>query len=463
MAPLVVVGAGWAGLAAAVHARQTGCAVRVFEMAGQAGGRARRLPSGPEGDGPAMDNGQHLLIGAYTETLALLRTVGVDPQQALLRLPLRCLDPAGRGLALPPGGDRLALLRGLLQARGWSWGERLALLGAVARWLRRGFRLQPDCSVEQLCRGLPPRLRQELLDPLCLAALNTAPHEASAQIFLRVLKDALLGPRGGSDLLLPRRDLGALLPDPASTWLAARGEPPALGHRVQALHPQPDGSWQVEVQEPAGRRRLQPARGVVLACPPGEAARLVAPLRADWAACAAALPHRAIVTVLLATAGERLGEPLLRLDDGPAAPAQWLFDLGQLREDGAATADGTRCWAAVLSAASTDTDRAACGEAVLAQLARQAGALLPAADPARPRRVLRVLAEKRATFAATVGLRRPEACILQGLWAAGDHVQGPYPATLEGAVRSGRQAVEGLLAPARRDARPAVRNPLSTP
>ena len=450
MRQLAVVGAGWAGLAAAVRARQAGESVQVFEMAGQAGGRARRLPDTAAAASPrglALDNGQHLLIGAYGETLGLMAELGIDLSRVLLRLPLRALDPQGHGLALPPGGGRLALLRGVLGACGWSWRERLALLRASAGWALQGFRLRHDCSVAELGRGLPAGLRRGLIDPLCVAALNTAPEEASAQVFLRVLKDALLGPRGSSDLLLPREDLGALLPDPAAAWLADQAQPLSLGRRVQALHPLAGGRWQLEVQGPQGRRERHEADGVVLACPPGEAARLVGPLRPDWAAQAAALTHRAIVTVLVATEGERLGEPLLMLRDGPGEPGQWIFDWGQLRDT--AQAPGAHgLWAVVVSAAEPwlPGGLPRCGQAVLDQLAAQAGPLLPPADPARPRRVLRVLAEKRATFAATVGLVRPEARILQGLWAAGDHVAGPYPATLEGAVRSGRQAVNGLRA-----------------
>ncbi len=450
MRHLAVVGAGWAGLAAAVRARQAGGSVQVFEMAGQAGGRARRLPDTAAGAAPgrlALDNGQHLLIGAYSETLGLMAELGVDVQRALLRLPLRALDSQGHGLALPPGGGRLALLRGVLGARGWSWRDRLALLRASAGWALRGFMLKRDCSVAELVRGLPASLRQGLIDPLCIAALNTAPDEASAQIFLRVLKDALFGPAGSSDLLLPREDLGALLPDPAAAWLAAQAQTLSLGQRVQALHPQPDGTWQLEVQGAQGLRQRHGADAVVLACPPGEAARLVAPLQPDWAAQAAALQHRAIVTVLVATEGERLGEPLLMLRDSPSQPGQWIFDLGRLR-DPVQAPGASGLWAVVVSAAEPwlPGGLPRCGQAVLDQLSAQTGPLLPPADPARPRRVLRVLAEKRATFAATAGLERPGARILQGLWAAGDHVAGPYPATLEAAVRSGRQAVEGLLA-----------------
>jgi len=102
MMRVAVIGAGWAGLAAAVRATQAGHAVSVFEAAGLPGGRAR---SDDTGDG-ATDNGQHILLGGYARTLALMRDVGVDVERALLRLPLSMTYPDGSGFALSPGGPR---------------------------------------------------------------------------------------------------------------------------------------------------------------------------------------------------------------------------------------------------------------------------------------------------------------------------------------------------------------------
>ena len=104
---IAIVGAGWAGMAAAVRATERGHAVTVFEAARTLGGRARGVPlTLPDGRDVMVDNGQHILIGAYTECLRLMRLVGVDVEQALLRLPLTLRYPDGSGLALPAGLQR---------------------------------------------------------------------------------------------------------------------------------------------------------------------------------------------------------------------------------------------------------------------------------------------------------------------------------------------------------------------
>ena len=442
---VAVIGAGWAGCAAAVEATRLGHSVTLFESARVAGGRARRVDSSVNGKLLALDNGQHILIGAYTETLRLMQTLGVDPGSSLLRLPLRLQFPNGEGLAFPrsavfaawPGGPRWPAAWqaawGIAMARGWAWGDKASLLKLALRWRAGGFVCAPGLSVAALCKGLSPRALRGLVEPLCVSALNTPAERASAQVFLRVLKDALFSQPGGADLLLPRVDLSALLPDAALAWLAARCPAPRLGVRVQALTRSATG-WQLSASGSADLDNTEENfDAVLLACPPPEAARLATGTMADWAAQAAGLQHEPIATVYARvvpgeSAANKLPQPMLALHCSADAPAQFVFDRGQL--------GGPEGLLAFVVSASVG-DKALLSAQVLAQGQAQLGLQLE---------LVQTIVEKRATFACTPGLLRPAAQIAPGLLACGDYVAGPYPATLEGAVRSGLQAARLLKA-----------------
>ena len=434
---VAVIGAGWAGLAAAVRAVQAGHAVTLLEMAARPGGRARSVP---ERQGPPLDNGQHILIGAYTRTLELMRTVGVSEQAVLQRCALTLRLPDGRGLAMPGGPAVPGFVWSVLHCRGWTWGARLALLRAAAGWALAGFDCDATWTVERLTRTLPGAVRELLIDPLCVAALNTAAHEASAQVLLRVLRDALFSAPGSADLLLPRRPLGELLPEAAVQWLDARGAHVVPGRQVRTLQQTPSG-WQVDGEH---------FEAVILACSAAQASRLAAGVAPDWARVAGALTYEPIVTVYLHCPGARLPYPMTALPAGPAAPAQFAFDHGAL---GATPG----LFAFVVSGARPWVERGL--EATAAAVVDQAvAAFAKGTWPATPV-VHRVLADKRATFRCTPGLHRPDTAVAPGLWAAGDYVEGPYPATLEGAVRSGERAAAALGETARPEAPRTPRQP----
>ena len=331
-------------------------------------------------------------------------------------------------MQLPPGAPLPAFVRAVLAARGWSWRDRLALLRAAAQWRRQGFRCAADLTVQALCASLPPAVTRDLIAPLCVAALNTPSQAASAQVFLRVLQDALFAGPGSADLLLPRVPLSALLPEPASRWLTAQGSRCLTGHRVQSLVRDGEG-WRADGQC---------FDAVVLACSANEAARLAGPINPDWAAKAQQLRYQAIVTVYLQDHSLRLPLPMLALREGPDAPAQFVFDLGALTGKTAQFAwvvSGAQAWLA--------DSLEACGQAVL----QQARSTFAGAFQGQDAQVLSHLsAERRATFACTPGLVRPALQIAPRLVAAGDYIAGPYPATLEGAVRSGEAAAQAVLA-----------------
>ena len=440
---VAVVGAGWAGCAAAVEATQRGHQVTLLESARIAGGRARRVETSGAGEPLQIDNGQHILIGAYAETLRLINTLGVDSATALLRMPLRLQFPNGDGLRFPAWRVPAAMqaVIGILGAHGWGWRDKWSLLRLARRWQAGGFECPADMSVATLCQRLSPRAMAGLIEPLCVSALNTPAQRASAQVFLRIMQDALFSHAGASDLLLPRTDLSALLPDAALKWLTKRGPAPRLGLRVDALKPGPEG-WRLNVRGSDVQGSAEIFDAVILACPATEASRLVETVTpseaykaaaADWVALANSLHYEALTTVYAqvisaahSTQKASLSQPMLALPSSPSEPAQFVFDRGQL-------GGPSGLLAFVVSA--SQGDKLLISAQVLAQGQRQLGLSLE---------LLQTIIEKRATFACTPNLQRPGVQIAPGLLACGDYISGPYPATLEGAVRSGLHAAKLL-------------------
>jgi len=422
MGRIAIVGAGWSGLSAAVHALAAGHEVALFEMAHRGGGRARSLDTAAG----RLDNGQHILIGAYRDTLALMRHVGVDLDRTLHRMPLTLRYPDGLALALRPGPAAWAFASGVLRSRRWPVRDRVSLLATTLAWRWRGFRCRPEWTVAQLCQPLPQAIVDEVIEPLCVAALNTPIASACGQTFLRVLREALFGGPGSADLLLPKAPLSELLPEPASRWLDRHGAQLRWGRRVQQIRCA-GGGWLVDDEH---------FDAVVIATSAREASRLVESHDVQWSLRAAAVGHQPIVTVWLRDPALHWPSPMMALRANPDAPAQFGFDVGAL-------GGPQGCFSFVVSGAAQWIDR---GLPVIA------AAVLEQARAAFPGAFVGTLAlhhiggERRATFACIPGLNRPRAWIAEGLVAAGDYVDGPYPATLEGSVRSGRQAIERLQA-----------------
>jgi len=437
---VAVAGGGWAGCAAAVELARQGCQVTLFEAARSLGGRAR----GVEVRGLALDNGQHILLGAYKESLRMMARVGVDQQSAFLRLPVQMRYPDGGGMdfVAPRLPAPLHLVVALLRAKGLDRADKLALarFRSAGRWM--GWQLNDDCTVTELLERFDQteRLVRLLWRPLCIAALNTPPERASANVFLAVLRDSLgASRRAASDMLLPRLAMGALFPEPAGAWLERQGHAVRLGVKVASI--QRDGdAWLLTPGADAPDERFDV---VVLATPAPVSAALLAALP-DAAAVAGqldAMTHEPIATCYLQyAAGTRLELPFHALLDDPAADrwGQFVFDRAHLDP----SQDGLL--AVVVSAAgdAANLPREQLAAAIAAQLAQDFGRPELAA-PAWTQ----LITEKRATFACTPGLARPgNVTPLPGLVLAGDYTASDYPATLETAVRSGQAAATAIRA-----------------
>lgn len=424
MTRVAVVGAGWAGLSAAVSLADHGIPVTVFEASRSLGGRARRVTI----DGADLDNGQHILIGAYRETLALMRKVGADPEKRLMRLPLELRFADGFHLRAPRLPYPLNLLAGLLDARGLSLAQRLAAIRFMARLRKNAFRVEPDCSVEALLvtNGQLGALRRYLWEPLCISALNTSPANASAQVFANILRDGLTGARANSDLLLPCADLGRLFPEPAAAFITAHGGSIEMGVPVR----------RVTRDETAFRLDDRPQRfsHVIIACAPQNASTLLQGF-SELEPCRRtieALQYEPIFSCYLRYPDPvRLPSPMLGLA-GPIC--QWVFDRGQLSGQ-------LGLLAVVISAAGSHE------ELLQQELAGRIHAELKAALPGLPEPLwTKIIGEKRATFSCRPALVRPAAATpVRGLYLAGDYTAGNYPGTLEAAVRSGIAAARSII------------------
>jgi hydroxysqualene dehydroxylase len=290
----------------------------------------------------------------------------------------------------------------------------------IAAMRRQSFRLETDTSVENLLASYrqPPSVTRYLWNPLCISALNTQPHEASAQIFLNVLRDSFNGMRSDSDLLLPSMDFSALFPERAAVFLTAHGGSVQTGVTVEAVRRRADG---FELTAEDGR-----FSHVILAVSPHHLDALIAPHTelAGVSKLLQAFSFQPIYSVFLQyPPGTRLP---FRMGGIEATYSQWLFDRGRLSgQDGLI--------GVVISASGAHQ------ELEQGELARRVHAELSVHFPGLGEpRWQRVIAEKRATFTCSVGLRRPtNRTPIPRLYLAGDYTASDYPATLEAAVRSG--------------------------
>ena len=424
---VAVVGGGYAGMAAAVKLAEQGIAVTVFESAKQLGGRAR----GVFYQDTQLDNGQHLLLGCYHQTLKLITQVGGNLEADFLRLPLQLELHQQFSLCAPPLPAPLHLLIALFSADGVSFSSRLKAASFMWAMRQRHFKIEQDVSAAELLTtfGQTTELIEKLWEPLCIAALNTPLPKASAQILLNVLRDALNHARSDSDMLLPRIDFTALFPQRAARYIEQRGGQIELAAGVESL-------VATEAQiELSGQFGLQLFDFVICAAPPKVAGNLLqtVPELAETVKQIEALSHQPIFTVYLQyPARVRLPYAMLGLH---RCFSQWLFDKGQI-------AGQHGLLAVVISAEGMHQEYS--HEELIQKVKAE---LTPELGISETPIWSKVIAEKRATFSCEPNLDRPsQQTKLNNLYLAGDYTNGEYPATLEGAVLSGVRCAELLLA-----------------
>lgn len=423
---VAVIGGGYAGLAAAVALARAGIRATVFEVAPVLGGRARKV----EHRGIVLDNGLHILIGAYRETLSLLSLVAGTTPPKMQRLPLHW-EIAGRfrlrAVPLPPP---LNVFFGFACARGATLGEKLA----AVRFITRRHSPARDMTVVELLEHnhQGENLTRFFWKPLCMAALNTPVEKASANVFISVVR-ALGGGGRSSDLVIPAENLSHFFPERAAAYVVKVGGEVQLNCRVTRIRRMAQG-FSLETER--GERAFTQ---VICALPPYAVPPLITgfdELR-DVKNQLERFDFQPIYSIYLQYAqATRLPFPMLGL---PGAPSHWVFDRGQLcRQEG--------LLGAVISA--EGPHQALAHDELAAQVHTQ----LAQAFGALPQPLWsKVIAEKRATISCDAGtVRPPQRTPLKNFFLAGDYTASELPATIESAVSSGvrcaRLALESVSA-----------------
>ncbi|WP_397475666.1 hydroxysqualene dehydroxylase HpnE [Pusillimonas sp.] len=448
---VAVIGAGWAGLSAALELHHNGHGVTVFEAGHRLGGRARGV-HWPKLDA-TLDNGQHIMLGAYTETLALMRRLKLDPDALLYGMPL-ALQSADQRFALrvPDIAGPLALPVALLRAQGIGWMERLRLAALLSRlswrdWITDlGARSTQQQKQKKAAAGKPtvaqwlargrqsPRLIQSFWEPLCLATMNTPTHRACAQLFANVLRDSLGAGPNACRVLISRVDLSSLWPEQLPAEISIK-----RGHAVR--HLEADGCG-VLIEGQAFdavviATNVQPARRLLgqLPCTPGSQ---------EYLAMLSAFEPLPIATLTLELSDHwDMPHAMLMLAEHPKRRhfGQWLFHCNVFLDEPLATSRLNVVISHAVDLPNWSVEEIVDG--VLEQINEQATQFAPV--PAV--RAYELISEKRATFAAVPGLKRPSNITpWPQVYAAGDWTDTGYPAVLEGAVRSGLAAARAVNA-----------------
>lgn len=426
----MIVGGGWAGMAAALELTQHHIPVTLYESAQHFGGRARTVAI----NDLDFDNGQHLLIGAYRETLRLLSLMGIAEKNVLTRLPLQLEVQHRLRLTSGPLPAPLHLLWGLLSARGMAASDRYRAIRMSVKLALQGYRLNRDISVAELLahHHQSAWLIENLWEPLCLATLNTPIDTASAQVFLKVLQDSFSHRRHDADLLIPKVPLGELFCGNGANFLQnISGNQLHRSSKVSELIAENGKLAGLSVNG-----ETLPANEVILATPPHVTARLLQSVEETRSLSAqlAQFDYQPIATVYLNYPDASLPFPMLGLS---GTVSQWVFDRSLCGQPG---------WLAVVISAEGEHsawDKEKLARQVQNELAQQL------TDWPQQAEAWHVIREKRATFSCHVGIeaQRPgNSTPLEGVWLAGDYTNTGYPATLEGAVRSGVQCARRIIA-----------------
>jgi len=422
----VIIGAGWAGLSAACYLSQKNHLVSLYESSRHPGGRARSVELGNH-NRFYVDNGQHLLIGAYHNTLKLLRLISVDINKSFTRKKLK--------LSMYNLKDEKLLLKtfnlpapfnlffGLLFCQDLSVTQKYRVMVFSLKLSRNKLLNSDDISVKKLLlqNNQPKKLINALWEPLCIATLNTPIEKASARIFITVLQKSLLGNSHDSDFLFTRQNLSSILPHPAIQYLKNNNASIKMSSRASEIIIQNNSVIGIVIND-----EFIATNSLILAIPPYACIKLLSKHKQlnDITNKLLEINYQPICTIYLQYAKEvSLNQEMIGIW---GSTIQWLFDRKTANQEG--------LMAAVISAhgehMKLDNDE------LIQKVISEIQSLYPHWPSPLSSNIIR---EKRATFSCDVNIsnKRPiNKTPVKGLWLCGDYTETNLPATIEGAIIS---------------------------
>ncbi|MXY00831.1 MAG: NAD(P)-binding protein [Chloroflexi bacterium] len=441
--PVVVLGGGLAGIAAACELAAAGRRVQLVEKRPFLGGRAFSFPE-PE-TGQEIDNGQHVFLGCCHAYIALLERLGVlGNTQLAARLDVPIYDRRGRrgrlrGARLPAP---LHLVPSLLGYPHLGWLDRLRVLygGACIQLIdrkRNAAALESETFADWLRRhGQSEAAIAEFWNLITLPTLNDDITDVSAAMGLMVFQEGVFASRASSGIGYAKVGLSQLVSAAASDFVGGRGGEVLLGTGIRAIRV--DDGMVRGVETSSGLLR---GEAYVSALPPDVLLPLLPPDLAgdEFFGRFDRITHAPIVALHV-----WYDRPVM--DDALAcfsgSSLQWVFNRTRMQEDSGE--DGQYICVSISGAWEyARTPRSQIETELLAELAQ----VLPRARSAQVRRAL-VIKHPNATFRCLPGadrLRPPSQSPVRNLLLAGEWVQTGWPGTMEGAVRSGQSAARRLL------------------
>lgn len=426
----IVIGAGWSGLMCAYTLCKAGQQVTLVEAAPQTGGRARAI----EFDKLTVDNGQHILLGAYHSLRQVLAELQVPESQLFKILPMELFAHAAQKIhmRLPKLPAPLHLIFGLLTAQNIPWNAKIAAIKFCIKLRLCNFQLQQDCSVLDLLTNYHQSefLIKHLWEPIAVATMTTPINIASAQIFLNVLRLSFTNSASDSNWYFPSTDLSTLFPEQIEQYLIQHGAEIICGEAIKEISIDQDSCISVKSKFNSWQSDL-----VVLAIPPWQVCNLIKPharLQHSYAALSQ-FSYEPITTVYFEfSQAVELEYPML---GSIGTATQWIFDRSFCAQPNVISV--------VISASGPHQNLT--NEALCSAIFLEIKAILPALPSLVNQRVIR---EKRAAFCCDVAiqhLRPTEQTAIANLWLCGDYLQTGLPATLEGALISGKRTAELIL------------------